>query len=61
MWTSQNNRKNWTASLTVCIDVGLPAVSEQLMGVREVGSMVQLTLSILADPYSKLLPNFAEK
>uniref|UniRef100_A0A8C4IRQ7 Epithelial splicing regulatory protein 2 n=1 Tax=Dicentrarchus labrax TaxID=13489 RepID=A0A8C4IRQ7_DICLA len=35
--------------------VGLPAVSEQLMGVREVSSMVQLTLCILAEPYSMLL------
>uniref|UniRef100_A0A8C4INB3 Epithelial splicing regulatory protein 2 n=1 Tax=Dicentrarchus labrax TaxID=13489 RepID=A0A8C4INB3_DICLA len=32
--------------------VGLPAVSEQLMGVREVSSMVQLTLCILAEPYN---------
>ncbi|KAM8876648.1 epithelial splicing regulatory protein 2 isoform 1-T1 [Synchiropus picturatus] len=32
--------------------VGLPAVSEQLMGMREVRSMVQLTLRILADPYN---------
>ncbi|KAM7406342.1 hypothetical protein PAMP_000724 [Pampus punctatissimus] len=32
--------------------VGLPAESEQLMGVREVRSMVQLTLCILAEPYS---------
>uniref|UniRef100_A0A671VN72 Epithelial splicing regulatory protein 2 n=1 Tax=Sparus aurata TaxID=8175 RepID=A0A671VN72_SPAAU len=33
--------------------VGLPAVSEQSMGVREVRSMVQLTLCILAEPYSQ--------
>ncbi|KAM9765358.1 epithelial splicing regulatory protein 2 isoform 2-T2 [Menidia menidia] len=32
--------------------VGLPAVSEQLIGMREVRSMVQLTLSILAEPYN---------
>uniref|UniRef100_A0AAQ5YZI0 RRM domain-containing protein n=1 Tax=Amphiprion ocellaris TaxID=80972 RepID=A0AAQ5YZI0_AMPOC len=32
--------------------VGLPAVSEQVMGVREVMSMVQLTLCILDEPYS---------
>uniref|UniRef100_A0A8C9YHH2 Epithelial splicing regulatory protein 2 n=1 Tax=Sander lucioperca TaxID=283035 RepID=A0A8C9YHH2_SANLU len=32
--------------------VGLPAVSEQSMGAREVSSMVQLTLHILAEPYS---------
>ncbi|CAG5853376.1 unnamed protein product [Menidia menidia] len=32
--------------------VGLPAVSEQLTGMREVRSMVQLTLSILAEPYN---------
>ncbi|XP_042272756.1 epithelial splicing regulatory protein 2 isoform X2 [Thunnus albacares] len=32
--------------------VGLPAESEQLMGVREVRSMVQLTLCILAEPYN---------
>uniref|UniRef100_A0A8C2X198 Epithelial splicing regulatory protein 2 n=1 Tax=Cyclopterus lumpus TaxID=8103 RepID=A0A8C2X198_CYCLU len=33
--------------------VGLPAVSEQSMGEMEVSSMVQLTLQILAEPYSK--------
>lgn len=38
-----------------CADVGLPAVPEQLMGVKEVRSMVQLTLCILAEPYSKWL------
>ncbi|XP_019747351.1 epithelial splicing regulatory protein 2 isoform X3 [Hippocampus comes] len=32
--------------------VGLAAVSEQLMGVREVRSMVQLILRILAEPYN---------
>ncbi|KAM9826056.1 epithelial splicing regulatory protein 2 isoform 1-T2 [Syngnathus typhle] len=32
--------------------VGLAAVSEQLMGVREVSSMVQLILCILAEPYN---------
>ncbi|XP_077375981.1 epithelial splicing regulatory protein 2 isoform X2 [Festucalex cinctus] len=32
--------------------VGLAAVSEQLMGVREVRSMVQLILCILAEPYN---------
>ncbi|KAM9860914.1 epithelial splicing regulatory protein 2 [Aulostomus maculatus] len=32
--------------------VGLPAVSEQLMGVKEVRSMVQLILRILAEPYN---------
>ncbi|XP_029310284.1 LOW QUALITY PROTEIN: epithelial splicing regulatory protein 2 [Cottoperca gobio] len=32
--------------------VGLPAVSEQSMGAREVCSMVQLTLHILAEPYN---------
>ncbi|XP_044046581.1 epithelial splicing regulatory protein 2 isoform X4 [Siniperca chuatsi] len=32
--------------------VGLPAVSEQLMDVKEVRSMVQLTLCILAEPYN---------
>ncbi|XP_024151729.1 epithelial splicing regulatory protein 2 isoform X2 [Oryzias melastigma] len=32
--------------------VGLPAASEQLIGVKEVRSMVQLTLCILAEPYS---------
>lgn len=37
----------------VCADVGLPAVSEQQMGVKEVRAMVQLTLRILAEPYSK--------
>lgn len=37
----------------VCADVGLPAVSEQQMGVKEVRAMVQLTLQILAEPYSK--------
>lgn len=37
----------------VCADVGLPAVSEQQMGVKEVTAMVQLTLGILAEPYSK--------
>lgn len=36
-------------------DVGLPAVSEQLMGVKEVRGIVQLTLGILAEPYSKSL------
>lgn len=36
-------------------DVGLPAVSEQLMGLKEVRGMVQLTLRILAEPYSKSL------
>uniref|UniRef100_A0A8D3BKQ1 Epithelial splicing regulatory protein 2 n=1 Tax=Scophthalmus maximus TaxID=52904 RepID=A0A8D3BKQ1_SCOMX len=41
--------------LTVHADVGLPAVSEQQMGVREVRSMVQLMLCILAEPYSKYL------
>ncbi len=52
----QNNRQLKLVSvvtLTVCADVGLPAVSEQSMGVREVRSMVQLTLRILAEPYSK--------
>lgn len=39
----------------VCADVGLPAVSEQLMGVKEVRGMVQVTLRILAEPYSKSL------
>uniref|UniRef100_A0A8C5E9L4 Epithelial splicing regulatory protein 2-like n=1 Tax=Gouania willdenowi TaxID=441366 RepID=A0A8C5E9L4_GOUWI len=34
------------------LDVGLPAVSEQSMGVREVRSMVQLILCILAEPYN---------
>ncbi|KAM4593370.1 epithelial splicing regulatory protein 2 isoform 1-T1 [Odontesthes bonariensis] len=38
--------------------VGLPAVSEQLMGVREVRSMVQLTLSILAEPYNHNFSSF---
>lgn len=37
----------------VCADVGLPAVSEQQLGVKEVTAMVQLTLQILAEPYSK--------
>lgn len=48
---------NWSVSLTVyvCADVGLPAVSEQSMGVKEVRSMVQLTIRILAEPYSKWL------
>ncbi|KAA8595451.1 hypothetical protein FQN60_010742, partial [Etheostoma spectabile] len=32
--------------------VGLPAVSEQSIGVREVSSMVQLTLHILAEPHN---------
>ncbi|XP_061670822.1 epithelial splicing regulatory protein 2 isoform X2 [Syngnathoides biaculeatus] len=32
--------------------VGVAAVSEQLMGVREVRSMVQLTLRMLAEPYN---------
>lgn len=32
--------------------VGLPAVSEQSIGVREVRTMVQLLLRILAEPYS---------
>lgn len=40
---------------SVCADVGLPALSEHVMGVREVTSMVQLTLHILAEPYSKHL------
>lgn len=40
-------------SLNVCADVGLPAVSEQMIGVREVRSMVQLSLCLLAEPYSK--------
>lgn len=52
---SQNNRQLKLVSVLncVCADVGLPAVSEQLMGVKEVRSMVQLTLCILAEPYSK--------
>ncbi|KAG7237845.1 hypothetical protein INR49_031739 [Caranx melampygus] len=33
--------------------VGLPAVSEPLMGVREVRSMVQLVLCMLAEPYGQ--------
>lgn len=37
----------------VCADVGLPAVSEQQMGVKEATAMVQLTLQVLAEPYSK--------
>lgn len=37
----------------VFADVGLPAVSEQQVGVKEVTAMVQLTLQILAEPYSK--------
>ncbi|XP_069377835.1 epithelial splicing regulatory protein 2 isoform X5 [Paralichthys olivaceus] len=37
---------------TMLEHVGLPAVSEQLMGVREVSSMVQLMLCILAEPYN---------
>lgn len=41
-------------SLASCADVGLPAVSEQQMGVKEVRGMVQLTLRMLAEPYSKL-------
>lgn len=40
-------------ALTAGTDVGLPAVSEQMIGVREVNSMVQLTLCILDEPYSK--------
>ncbi|XP_008309106.1 epithelial splicing regulatory protein 2 isoform X2 [Cynoglossus semilaevis] len=32
--------------------VGLSAVTEQLMGVREVRTMVQLVLSLLAEPYN---------
>lgn len=48
---SQN--KSGEAAWTVRADVGLPAVSEELVGVREVRSMVQLTLCILAEPYSK--------
>ncbi|XP_061621759.1 epithelial splicing regulatory protein 2 isoform X3 [Phyllopteryx taeniolatus] len=32
--------------------VGVAAISEQLMGVREVRSMVQLTLRMLAEPYN---------
>lgn len=36
-----------------CADVGLPAVSEPLMGVKEVKNMVQLLLCILDEPYSK--------
>lgn len=35
-------------------DVGLPAVPEPLMGVKEVRNMVQLVLCILDEPYSKL-------
>lgn len=34
-------------------DVGLPAVSEPLMGMKEVRNMVQLLLCILDEPYSK--------
>lgn len=34
-------------------DVGLPTVSEPLMGVKEVRNMVQLVLCILDEPYSK--------
>lgn len=37
-------------------DVGLPAVSEPLMGVKEVRNMVQLVLCILDEPYSKQTP-----
>lgn len=37
----------------MCADVGLPAVSEPLMGVKEVRNMVQLVLCILDEPYSK--------
>lgn len=40
-------------SLALFADVGLPAVSEQQLGVREVRVMVQLTLRMLAEPYSK--------
>lgn len=36
-----------------CADVGLPAASEPLMGVKEVRDMVQLILCILEEPYSK--------
>lgn len=53
-----DNGQNWEASLTVHADVGLPAVSEPLMGVREVKSMVQLVLCMLAEPYGKSVPQF---
>ena len=37
----------------MCVDVCIPPVTDQLMGLREVRSMVLLILHILAEPYSK--------
>lgn len=53
-WWKKTTTTCWT-SLTPDADVGLSAVTEQLMGVREVRTMVQLVLSLLAEPYSELL------